>query len=979
MNNLLERLKSALADRYAVESEIGRGGMATVFLAEDLRHARQVAIKVLHPELAASLGTDRFLREIKIAAGLDHPHILPLHDSGEADGLLFYVMPYVEGESLAGRLEREGQLPLERALDIAGEVADALAYAHRQGVIHRDIKPGNILLAEGHARIADFGVARALGVASEGDATATGLAVGTPKYMSPEQAAGGEVDGRSDVYALGCVLYEMLAGDPPFDGPTPQVILTRKASETVPGLRVRRKTVPADLEAVINRAMATAPVDRFSRAEEFAKALNAPERVGKTKRAGPRHLRIRFAYVLAVAALVLLAASVWIGRTLAGGDDIDPDTIAVLPFHYTGPSDALKALAAGMPGEFWDRVTGKYGPRSAHHGTVTDLWAAAGGTIERELPEGEALQIARSAGAGALLQGVVTGTENEMGIAATLLEVPTGRVRVLRSKAEGSYAEAPTLINMLINEILAADYAAWTEPDMEEFRQHRPEAVQAYLHGDLHEALALDSTFIFVATLIYQNGERDQAAAQYAWEHQDELRPIDQMYLRALAGWRFGATRTLAERFEQYDSVSRMGGEDWLGEMPHKLFRWGRLVDFPRYRERSKEGLLSAGQVGFDYPLRLQALSEIAAAEGDTTGMRQYAEGIGPLATTADDSLMAAVALLRVALLHADTTWAESLWAEVEALAERPGVDLDWLLILLLDGRGLEDLDRFMLSGDQPGPRNYRTGMFWARARGRYAEWRESRDFWYDRWQDRMSLWGAVFRLRDALFLGEQEDSAVHAAASWIDSVAIGAIVLDTPANDPEPATRLPALARCWTTLWKVSHGDLQGSSEAVRYLRDDVPLPYRYSVCAGLIDVLVAEREGAGLSAAVARLDSIVRPVPMELGHWILTRDGTHWIDNLFLSQKLAQVGNTEAALAASRRAKAWTSGHPWLTAGIFVDVLREEARLTAMVGDTTAAITAYEHWLALRDKRPESPHWAAQWDSVRAEYGALTGRETQ
>jgi len=200
MTDLIERLRDALADRYAVESEIGRGGMATVFLAEDLKHRRQVAIKVLHPELAASLGPERFLREIEIAAGLNHPHILPLFDSGEAAGLLFYVMPYVEGESLQERLESEGPLPIGDALKIAGEVADGLDYAHRQGVIHRDIKPGNVLLSEGHALIADFGVARAMGVASSGDATVIGLAVGTAKYMSPEQAGGGEVDGRTDVY-----------------------------------------------------------------------------------------------------------------------------------------------------------------------------------------------------------------------------------------------------------------------------------------------------------------------------------------------------------------------------------------------------------------------------------------------------------------------------------------------------------------------------------------------------------------------------------------------------------------------------------------------------------------------------------------------------------------------------------------------------------------------------------------------------------
>jgi serine/threonine protein kinase len=222
--SILEHLRAALADRYRIQRELGRGGMGTVFLAEDLKHHRRVAIKVLEPGLAAALGRERFLREIETVARLSHPHILPLHDSGEADGLLYYVMPYVEGESLQVRLSREKQLPLEDALKIAREVADALAYAHGHGVVHRDIKPGNILLQGGHAVVADFGLARVIASAVDpaaptgaGTLTAAGSALGTPAYMSPEQAAGSkDVDGRSDLYSLGCVLYEMLTGQPPF-------------------------------------------------------------------------------------------------------------------------------------------------------------------------------------------------------------------------------------------------------------------------------------------------------------------------------------------------------------------------------------------------------------------------------------------------------------------------------------------------------------------------------------------------------------------------------------------------------------------------------------------------------------------------------------------------------------------------------------------------------------------------------------------
>src|SRR5688500_19571197 len=234
----MESVKTALESRYSIERELGRGGMATVYLAEDFRHGRQVAVKVLHTELASALGADRFLREIKLAARLNHPHILPLFDSGEAGGFLFYVMPYIDGESLRDKLNREGQLTLEDALGIGRAVAGALDYAHRRNIVHRDIKPENIMLNEGAPMVMDFGIAKAVSVAGSDTLTQAGMIVGTPAYVSPEQAAGeDDIDGRSDPYRVGCVLYEMLTGVKPVSGPTTEAILNKRFTSHVPSLR----------------------------------------------------------------------------------------------------------------------------------------------------------------------------------------------------------------------------------------------------------------------------------------------------------------------------------------------------------------------------------------------------------------------------------------------------------------------------------------------------------------------------------------------------------------------------------------------------------------------------------------------------------------------------------------------------------------------------------------------------------------------
>ncbi len=329
----------ALADRYRLDREIGAGGMATVYLAHDLRHDRRVAVKVLRPELMAVVGADRFLAEIRTTANLQHPHILGLIDSGMVDGTAFYVMPFVDGESLRDRLVRDRQLPIDDAVRIVREVALALDYAHRQGVVHRDITPENILLQDGQAMVADFGIALAASTAVDGRMTETGMSLGTPQYMSPEQAMGErEITARSDLYSLGCVLYELLTGEPPFSGPTAQAIVAKVMASTPEPVTTLRRTVPPHVAAAIDVALEKVPADRFKTALDFAAAL-AGTGPGVPRRApDPRGGRSR--RLSAVAVLGVAAAGIGLGWSLK------PTPLRTTePIEFTVEPDSGQTLA----------------------------------------------------------------------------------------------------------------------------------------------------------------------------------------------------------------------------------------------------------------------------------------------------------------------------------------------------------------------------------------------------------------------------------------------------------------------------------------------------------------------------------------------------------------------------------------------------------------------------------------------------------
>jgi eukaryotic-like serine/threonine-protein kinase len=481
--DLLEQLTAALGDRYRVERELGHGGMAVVFLAEDLKHRRRVAIKLLKPDLSAVVGSERFLREIEIAASLQHPHILPLFDSGEAGGLLYYVMPFAEGESLRQRLAREQQLPLDAALQITREVGSALQYAHEHGVIHRDIKPENVVLSGGQAVVADFGIARALHAASPEQLTLTGMVVGTPQYMSPEQSAGAAVDGRSDQYSLACTLYEMLSGQPPFTGPSSQAIIARHSLEPVPSLRIVRQTVPQAVEGAIMKAMAKVPADRFGSMRQFLDALATPE-ITSVRPALPawsqNRPRVGRRAMSALAVGLLAAAAAWwfaAGRT-ARGAHTGPrvvTAVAVLPFRDPASSPDSSYLADGMTEGLIADL--------AQVGSLKVISGASGSMAQgtgRSMAE-----VGRELGVDAIVKGSIRRAGDSVRVNVRLFHASDSTLLFV-SDYQGRLGELPDLqrqITMAITGSISAKLKGTERSRLDARREVDQRAYEAYLRG----------------------------------------------------------------------------------------------------------------------------------------------------------------------------------------------------------------------------------------------------------------------------------------------------------------------------------------------------------------------------------------------------------------------------------------------------------------------------------------------------------------
>lgn len=952
MTDAFDTLNSALNGRYRIERELGRGGMATVYLARDEKHGRQVALKVLHPQVAALLGPERFEREITTTAHLNHPGILPLFDSGTEQGVAWYAMPYFAGRTLGDRL-RDGPLPLGEALRIFADVASALDFAHRQGILHRDLKPANILLQEERAVLADFGIALPMGGAVE-RLTEAGLSVGTPEYMSPEQATAERViDGRSDIYALGCVLYEMLAGEPPFTGPTAHAVLAKRIREPVPRISTLRE-VPPSIEAAITRALAREPADRFTTVAEFASAV-----AGAT--GAPSGPRARWREPRLIASLLVLGVAGWIALRARSSpaSALDPSLVAVVPFRVSAPGAGLEGWEEGMVDVVAVKLTGQGGPRAADPRATLAAWhsiTAAGVGADA------ATRLARRVGAGSVLDGSIVGDAHRIVLSAHLTS-PGGGAKGEPVSVEGPPDSVTALIDRLLIRLLASrsgenqrslaeitSLPAWRAylQGKAAFRDGRyADAVTAF-----QQALAADSTFAIAALAIIPAKARlDQGAeseARLVYRNLGRLSADDSLWFYALVGPDYPGASSVRDNLQQLEVVVRRlpdRADAWL-ELGDAQLHFGALADLDSSLGYAARSLGRAVALDSSFALPMDHLLLIAYQNEDTIAIRKLMR-----LYVAHQTLGERMGFFRwrSALALGDSGTLRQIRQELPGL---PDESLYWIVGLPeQDGLGLEDAIR----GDS---------VLTARAatdaeRGTAAFIHGSLMLNLGR-PSRVSPADNPFGdLDDALF-----GDGVHGAAAARSLRGRGAL--------RRPATGFDEwLGRWMLGCWDLTQGDTAGARSILAELRRFPPAAAAWNTTNGtdsllapllLESWLAVEQHSANASALVDRLDSLAATGPST---WLLQETP------LLLARMFLTLDQPEQAVRALRRQGRLL---PAQYMAYRAPLALARARAAARASLTTEAIESYQLYLALRFHPEES--LVPQRDSARAELARLVSR---
>ncbi len=975
MSGALDRLTAALADRYRLERELGQGGMATVYLARDLKHERQVAIKVLRPDLAASLGGERFTREIKVAAALQHPHILPLLDSGGTGDLLYYVMPYVEGESLRDRLTREGELPIADAARILAEVCDALAAAHAKGIVHRDIKPDNVMLSGRHALVMDFGVAKAIaegnrpertsGARDPSPLTTIGVALGTPAYMAPEQAvADPAIDHRVDIYALGVMGYELLVGTPPFVGRSAQEVLAAHVTQPPASITARRPAVPEAFAEVVMRCLEKRPADRWQSAEELLPQLGALATPGTgmtptaTRRVTAARPAGRWRRIAAGVAAMAVAAAAFFGLRGTGSTpeaDLDPNLIAVLPFAVSGPdlpaSDGMVYLLAA-------HYTGDGGPRAIDPRSAIAAW-------ERRVGEGAAAAraIAREMGAGQYLLGSAVQTGRTL-----VLSAEVSRLDLAESEpfsVEGPVDSLTGLIEELAGKLLAGN--AGLTGRRASYLPRSLDAIRAYVDGraalrrsawdealsEFGQAIAIDSNFTlaqlgFIEAAGWTTSvpvEGLPRIKELAWEARSRLAPRDRAMLVGYTGGKGPAPSSGADWLEGWQAA--------VAEFPDLAEAWNWLGEAYVHvgDPLSEEDNLEAAKRAFGQAMELDP--------GISSPMIHTIE----FAAVAQDSLEADRLLDRY--LAVDPTPSFLNLYRPYSRDDSAGV------LAMLDSlpiQGFELVVTFaydaLTSGRQLGLMD---SLFAVALRNTAGKSRQRVENWH------ASILLALGRPRAA-----ERATRLTTTLTDVDLVKFDAFESPTPGAVPAAVDRLTRRAlgpsatsvasriqqydaACLVAQWRLVRQPGAPVAEFLDRMRRGVATTDRYGApeaspaCLKILEAMIAVRDGApNAEALVTALDTILLRSPPR------SNRGT-----LIVARLLDRLGRTAEAYRSASR-----GGGDLVLMSAY---RRERGRLAAKLGMRDEAVEAYQLYLTAR-RDPEAA-LIPQRDSVKAELAALAG----
>ncbi|MEE8361972.1 MAG: serine/threonine-protein kinase [Gemmatimonadales bacterium] len=961
-------LKAALADHYTLERELGRGGMAVVYLATDVKHDRQVAVKVLLPDLAATIGHERFLREIRIAAKLTHPHILPLYDSGAAAGQLYYVMPYIDGESLRDRLDREGPLGVDDARQIVREVGSALSYAHEHKIVHRDIKPDNIMLSGGHAVVADFGIATAVSEAGGEKLTQTGLSVGTPRYMSPEQGAGeSKLDARSDQYSLACVAYELLAGQPPFTGPNTMAVIRQHTLDPVPSLRTLRAGVSEDLEAVINRALEKSPADRYPTVEQFVQAVSGEQGRGTAARAAkvaPLRIPRRLAWIAAAAAVVV--GAVFVGRRIDFATLFSPEQeqlVAVLDFDGLG-LDSLDYLTQAIPEFLALALTGETGgPRAIDRRVVTRAWNNVQG-MTADMQE-RYRRVAEELGATHVLTGTVIRQPTGVLVQATLRR---GREVVTEASVTAPEEDAIGVAEAVGVQLLASSAGEFERlPGLASSSTAAVrdwlKGTEAYRRGDYEVSLALfskavdaDTTFALAAWGISLSagwldgkGRENVRGTRLAWLHRDRLPPADSAIFVAKAASdgipEFIGVRATVDLYQRavqrypnrWDSWVQYG--DYLWHEGGAYIDDGRTMAVDAFRRA-----MALDTVSYDEPWR--HLGEHAMLTRDLDALREIPPQFqDPFLQPLFEKLFVLMA-----------------GAELDSSAyPHPGIGL---MMLQAVGEGMEGAERLAeilsIEAADGDANSAGEASLFALNRGQPGRAAElvrisgtSGGYQPELWIQAGLYWDAdsneVRRVRDSLEVATLEISA--------QAVASG---------DHDEWVKLHQ--RCWLAISDLGRDDgvdLEETAALARQaegLADNLRRSRWPAMCARFLEALSAIQAGdPSAGARVAAADSAYSVgVPTHL----------QVVWGTLLADMYREIGEPQRSIGILRR--------QWMRFGVeyiqfLAPRLLRRARLATELGYRDEAIQSYQHYLWLRSD-PE-PVLADQVAAVRMELAELLG----